>query len=58
MFYATSPIQLVNHVIIYIYTITNVIMDVVMKETFWHYAHKDIAYIIYKYKCYLFYIGL
>jgi len=48
MSYATSPIQLVNHVI----------MDVVMKETFWHCAHKDIAYIIYKYKCYLFYTGL
>lgn len=48
MSYVTSPIQLVNYVIICIYMITNVIMDVLMKDTFWHCAHKDIAYIMCK----------
>jgi hypothetical protein len=34
MYYVTSPIQLVSHVIVYAYMITNVDMDVVMKDTF------------------------
>jgi hypothetical protein len=45
MSYVTNLIQIVNHVIIYAYTIANVIMGAIMKDTFLHYATIIVAYV-------------
>jgi hypothetical protein len=35
--YVTSPIRLINDVVVYAYMAINEVMDVVMKDTFYYY---------------------